>query len=156
MREGKETEGVKEVTEGVRDVELEDIKESDAEELAEAVAVPLPDSPALEAQADTAPVNAVADESSPIDSTDSVESHEAAKEESEGEATVVDGEELAIQATSKVVEAVNTLPTVAELPQKHGEVQAEESDSTVEPNSASLEQEPISGKHTEVAEVVAA
>lgn len=156
MREGRETEGVKEVTEGVRDVELEDIKESDAEELAEATAVPLPDSPTLEAQADTADVKAVAEESSLIDSTDSVELREAAKEESENEATVVDVEESANEVTLKVVEAAIPPPMAAELPQKEGEVEAVEDDGPVEQHTRGLEKEPTSDTHTEVAEPVAA
>ncbi|EKM57182.1 uncharacterized protein PHACADRAFT_254770 [Phanerochaete carnosa HHB-10118-sp] len=51
------TDGVKEVTEGVREVELEDNTEADASEepvtTETAAAVPLPDSPVLEAQTET-------------------------------------------------------------------------------------------------------
>ena len=61
--ERQETEGVIEVTQGVQEVELEDIKEeSAAEAIAEAAAVPLPDSPVLEAQVDAVDEEVVAAE----------------------------------------------------------------------------------------------
>ncbi|KAH9947796.1 hypothetical protein B0H21DRAFT_661150, partial [Amylocystis lapponica] len=44
-RPGKETEGVKQVTKGVREVELEEGNRRDAPADADAAAVPLPDSP---------------------------------------------------------------------------------------------------------------
>lgn len=47
----KDTEGVKEVTKGVEGVDIEDKKDTSAE--ATAAAVPLPDSPELQAQKET-------------------------------------------------------------------------------------------------------
>ena len=156
MREGKETEDVKEVTQGVREVELEDIKETDAENLAEVATVPLPDSPTPEAQADTPEVEAVAEKSSPIDGSDSIESQEGSKEESEGEATVVDAEEPTSEAAAKVAEAVAALAAVAELPQKEAEVEAADEDSSDDELTHDAEKEHASDKFTEVAAVVTA
>ncbi|KAI0922538.1 hypothetical protein AcV5_009483 [Taiwanofungus camphoratus] len=55
-RPGKETEGVKEVTKGVRDVELEGGKTSDSSAHADAAAIPLPESPILQATQEAKPI----------------------------------------------------------------------------------------------------
>lgn len=63
--EGKEGEGVKEVTQGVREVELED-NDGDAEAVAGAAAVPLPDSPVIKAQAEPADPELATEESAKV------------------------------------------------------------------------------------------
>ena len=81
---GKEGESVREVTKGVREVEIDETKKTNSEIVEEAAAVPLPDSPVLQPQADSTedkPVTeeAKVDENGPVQPAEGAEDSEAAK-----------------------------------------------------------------------------
>ncbi|KAF7799671.1 hypothetical protein EIP86_010911 [Pleurotus ostreatoroseus] len=108
--EAKEGEGVKEVTQGVQEVELED-KSDAAEDAAGAAAVPLPDSPVIKAQPDAASPDTTPEETA----KDSEGSPEKLPDSSEGSKEIqAVGGDIQPSPDQEVTEATSEMLQVGE------------------------------------------
>ena len=108
--EAKEGEGVKEVTQGVQEVELED-KSDAVEDVAGAAAVPLPDSPVIKAQSDAASPDTTPEETA----KDSEVSPEKLPDSSEGSEEVqAVGGDTQPSSDQEVAEATSETPQIGE------------------------------------------